>query len=196
MRSVIISDSELIKGLISGNEVILKEFYRLFFGGTRRYVLLNKGNNEDAKDIFHDTLLVVFQKVREGNFKLTCTLGTYVYSVSKYLWLKELSKRKWVEVSDESDKMEDIDQDIVVINEKNERMLFFYECFEKLSEDCRKVLKYFSEGMSIAEITSTMGYKSEQHTRNRRYRCKQTLVSSVRSSYNDTIMSYGNHQIN
>jgi RNA polymerase sigma factor (sigma-70 family) len=138
----------------------------------------------------------VFQKVREGNFKLTCTLGTYVYSVSKYLWLKELSKRKWVEVSDESDKMEDIDQDIVVINEKNERMLFFYECFEKLSEDCRKVLKYFSEGMSIAEITSTMGYKSEQHTRNRRYRCKQTLVSSVRSSYNDTIMSYGNHQIN
>src|SRR5512133_1431313 len=140
MRSVNISDSELIKGLISRNEVILKEYYRLFFGGTRRYVLLNKGNYEDAKDIFHDTLLVVFQKVRAENFKLTCSLGTYIYSVSKYLWLKELSKRKWVQVSDESDNMADIDQDIVVINEKNERLLFFYECFEKLSEDCRKVL--------------------------------------------------------
>ena len=47
----------------------------------------------------------------------------------------------------------------------------------------KKVLRYFIEGMSIAEITRKMGYKSEQHTKNRRYRCKLSLIKQIKSTY-------------
>jgi hypothetical protein len=44
-------------------------------------------------------------------------------------------------------------------------------------------LRYFIEGMSIAEITRKMGYKSSQHTKNRRYRCKLSLIKLIKSTY-------------
>jgi RNA polymerase sigma factor (sigma-70 family) len=195
MRSAVFSDTELINGLISKDERILREYYNMYFHGIRRYVLSNNGRDEDARDLFQDVLLVMFQKVRDGKFKLTCALGTYLYSVSRFLWLKELGRRKWISYQpvDHEDYM-DIDADIVLINEKNERLLFYRKYYEKLSENCRKVLSLFAEGCSIKEITKVMGYKSEQHTKNRRYRCKLSLIRSVKGDYQDNAIGYGENK--
>jgi DNA-directed RNA polymerase specialized sigma24 family protein len=138
--------------------------------------------------------MVLFQKAREEHFKLTCTLGTYLYSVSRFLWLKELGKRKWISHNSvDHDEFIDADSDIALISEKNERLIFYRTYFEKLSFRCRKVLTLFMEGFSIAEITVMMGYKSEQHTKNRRYRCKQSLINSIKAAYDYNTVSYGNN---
>ncbi len=178
------SDSELLSGLASQDERILRAFYSKFFHQVRRYVLSNNGSDEDARDLFQDVLLVLFQKVRKVDFKLTCALATYIYSVARFLWLKELNKRKWISYQEvNQEEVADIDADIGMINEKNERLLFFRQCFDKLSEACRKVLTLFNEGLSISEITKAMGYTSEQHTKNRRYRCKQSLIQNIKAEY-------------
>jgi RNA polymerase sigma factor (sigma-70 family) len=156
-------------------------------------VLSNNGSEEDARDLFQDVMMVLFQKARDPHFTLTCALGTYLYSVTRFLWLKELNKRRRVsrELVDQEEYI-DADADIASMSEKNERLLFYKKCFEKLSERCRKVLMFFSEGYSIAEVTSLMGFKTEQHTRNRRYRCKLTLINSLKKEYNLNTASYGN----
>jgi RNA polymerase sigma factor (sigma-70 family) len=193
MRSVNYSDTELLNGLISRDERILKEFYTLYFQGIRRHVLSNHGNNEDAKDLFHEVLLVLFQKARIEDFQLTSALGTYLYAISKFLWLKELGKRKRISHQMiDHEALADEGEEVVQINEKNERLLFFRACFEKLSANCRKVLSLFTEGFSIAEITEIMGYKSDQHTRNRRYRCKLSLINSIKSAYDYNKIKHGN----
>jgi RNA polymerase sigma factor (sigma-70 family) len=196
MRSVKFSDSDFLKGLISRDERILRALYTTYFDGVRRFVLANNGSSDDAKDIFQDVLLVLFQKARDGNFKLTCALGTYLYSVTRFLWLKELSKRRWTsfELNEKHDFV-DTDDDVVAIHEKNERLLFFRKCFEKLSENCRKVLSLYNEGHSIAEITLIMGFKSEQHTKNRRYRCKLTLIENIKAAYDINTNGYGNNAV-
>jgi RNA polymerase sigma factor (sigma-70 family) len=188
------SDSELLSGLVSQDEIILRAFYSKFFHQVRRYVLSNNGSDEDARDLFQDVLLVLFQKVRKADFKLTCALATYIYSVARFLWLKELNKRKWISYQEvDQEDYADVDADIGAINEKNERLLFFRRCFDKLSEACRKVLTLFNEGLSIIEITKVMGYTSEQHTKNRRYRCKQSLIQNIKAEYDFNTMSYGNN---
>ncbi|HLO60732.1 MAG TPA: sigma-70 family RNA polymerase sigma factor [Bacteroidales bacterium] len=194
MRSGSFSDNDLINGLIQQDEKILKEFYRLFFQGIRRLVISNSGSEADAQDLFQDALLVMFQKSRQNKLVLTCSVGTYLYSVSRYLWLKELNRRKWVVRVTENEDIIDLDGDISTIHEKNERLLFYQNCFEKLSSDCRKVLDLFSQGLSIAQITNQMGYKTEQHTKNRRYRCKLTLINSIRSAYDHHLINHANHQ--
>ncbi len=188
------SDSELLSGLTSQDEKVLKTFYSKYLLRVRKYVLSNNGSDEDARDLFQDVLLVLFQKVRKPEFRLTCALGTYIYSVARFLWLKELSKRKWVSYQDVNrEEVADIDADISFVNEKNERLLLFRKCFEKLSEACRKVLILFNEGLSITEITKVMGYTSEQHTKNRRYRCKQSLIQNIKAEYDFNIVSYGDN---
>jgi RNA polymerase sigma factor (sigma-70 family) len=176
-----LTDAQLLKGLISGDEEVVRQFYRLFFQSIRRFVLYNGGTDEDAKDLFQEVLLVMFQKARKGNFTLTSSLGTYLYSVSRFLWLKELGKRKrFLRKSIDVDEFIDIYTDIGIQSEYNERMLVYKKCFEKLSADCQKVLTLFMEGRSITEITKIMGYSSEQHTKNRRYRCKLSLINKIK----------------
>lgn len=197
MRSANFSDEELLNGLISQDERILREYYVLYFQRIRRLVLANNGIEEDARDLFQDVLLVLFQKVRSEKFTLTCALGTYLYSVSRLLWLKELSRRKWIShLSVDHEEFIDPGSDIESMNEKNERLLFYRRCFEKLSESCRRVLALFVEGLSIAEITARLGYKSEQHTRNRRYRCKLSLINSIKEEYEYNTLSYEIDKVN
>jgi len=196
MGSAAFSDTELLKGLVLRDERILQEYYNLYFKGIRRFVLSNKGNNDDARDLFHDALLVLFQKARSNEFILTCSPGTYLYSVSKFLWLKELGKRKRLVGPVDYEAYMDTDSDISLIHEKNERLLFFRKCFEKLPDDCRKVLTLFMKGFSIPEITDIMGYGSEQYTRNRKYRCKSALIASIKAEYdykNECDGEYGDH---
>lgn len=174
----------MIAGLKSRNEKILREYYKLYYGGIRHFVLKNSGSEEDARDLIQDVLLVLFQKVRRDTFKLTCSLATYLFSVSRLLWFKELTRRK--HISSNSFMLEDyadFDKDIHEKAELNERLEIYRKNFDNLSADCQKVLRYFIEGMSIAEITRKMGYKSEQHTKNRRYRCKLSLIKQIKSTY-------------
>jgi RNA polymerase sigma factor (sigma-70 family) len=197
MRSVKFSDSELFQGLIAQDESVLKEYYVLYFHNVRRYVLSNSGSEEDARDLFQDVLMVLFQKSRNKSFVLSCSLGTFVYSVSRRLWLKELTRRRKVShQSLDHEDFVDLDSDIEMISDKNERMFFYRICFEQLSEACRKVLALSAEGCSIAEITMLMGYTSEQYTRNRRYRCKQYLIDQVKQKIDLNEVSYGNNTIN
>jgi RNA polymerase sigma factor (sigma-70 family) len=174
----------MLTGLKFRNEKILKAYYKLFYSGIRHFVLKNNGSDDDAKDLFQDVLLVLFQKVRSDSFLLTCALGTYLFSVSRLLWFKELTRRKHISAASFLlEDYADIDKGIHEIAELNERMEIYRRNFESLSEDCQKVLKYFIEGMSISEITRIMGYKSEQHTKNRRYRCKLSLIRQIKSTY-------------
>ncbi len=194
MRSVKLSDNELFQGLIAQDESILKDYYVLYYQNVRRYVISNSGSDEDARDLFQDVLMVLFQKARNEDFVLSCSLGTFVYSVSRRLWLKELNRRR--KIMQESLKNEDfidLESDIEMISDRNERMVFYRACFEKLSEACRKVLSLSAEGYSITEITLAMGYTSEQYTRNRRYRCKQYLIDQVKQKADLNEVSYGNN---
>jgi RNA polymerase sigma factor (sigma-70 family) len=178
------SDSEMLAGLRSRNEKILKAYYKLYYSGIRHFVLKNSGGEEDARDLFQDVMLVLFQKVRNDSFLLTCSLGTYLFSVSRLLWFKELSKRKHISATSFIfEDYADFDRDIYETAELNDRLEIYRRNFESLSTDCQKVLRYFIEGMSISEITQKMGYKSEQHTKNRRYRCKLSLIKLIRSTF-------------
>ncbi len=191
------SDAELLNGLVTRDEKVLREYYELYYQSIRRFVLNNKGNEEDARDLFQDTLVVLYQKVRREPFKLACTLGTYLYSISRHLWLKELSRKKrLIHKPIDQENFIDADSDVDQISDYNERLIMYRSFFNRLTADCRKVLGLFMEGHSITEITLLMGYSSDQHTRNRRYRCKTSLIKSIRARYGHEIEGYGDNQIN
>ncbi|HET6996503.1 MAG TPA: sigma factor, partial [Chitinophagaceae bacterium] len=61
---------------------------------TRKIVVSNGGNAQDAEDIFQEALIIVCRKVKDPGFQLTAQLSTYLYSVSRFLWKDELRKRK------------------------------------------------------------------------------------------------------
>ena len=173
----------MLEGIVAQKNDILESIYDVNYKTIRRLVLLNNGKEEDAKDIFQETLVIIYRKLQKDELSLNCSLKTYIYSVARLLWLKELENKRNRNVNlAECDQYVDIEDNVYQLVEVNERLKLYHEQFEQLSNDCKKILKLFLNNISIAEITKIMGYSSVQHTKNRRYRCKKSLIERIRNN--------------
>jgi RNA polymerase sigma factor (sigma-70 family) len=182
-QSNIHSKEKIIEGIIRGDNEVMKYIYQENFKKIKFLVTTNNGSETEAEDIFQETLVILYRKLRETNYQITCSLNTFIYAVARTVWLKELSARKIkTEIFDTQDSYLSDMPDILQLIEKNERLKLFREKFEELSGDCKKVLKMFLNNLSIKDITRIMGYSSEQHTKNRQYRCKKSLIEKIKSS--------------
>jgi len=179
------SDDDILHGIVHQKHEVLTYIYKKSYEPIRQLVTKNSGDDQDAQDVFQEAIVVVYEKVQNQSLKLECRFSTFLYSVARIIWLKELGRKGRKDEESLQDVQseylmfdENIEQDI----EKNERLKLFREHFEMLTEDCKKVLHLFIAKVSVAEITERMGYSSEQHTKNRRYRCKKTLIEKIRQN--------------
>jgi len=174
------TEKELVRGIIKENNDVILYIYKNSFRTVRHLITRNSGSEEDARDIFQDSLIILYKKLKAESLKLNCSVNTFIYSIARLLWLKELKTRgKEGKSIDDYDNCVDEENNIIRMYEQNERLIFYRRIFDQLSEDCRRILKMVMNSFTIAEITSIMGYSSEQHTKNRRYRCKKALVNRI-----------------
>jgi RNA polymerase sigma factor (sigma-70 family) len=175
------SQQELSEGIVRNDEDVVRSIYQEHYHSIRQMIKNNNGSEEDAKDIFQDTLIVLYQKFRDNNFKLTSSLNTFLYSVARILWYRELRRRRELPTAFQFMEHSD-DQEIYRSIEREERLSLFRQKYEELSEDCKKILQLFLNNVPIKDITKLMGYSSDQHTKNRRLRCKMSLINKIKSS--------------
>lgn len=173
---------ELIEGIRNKDNLILQHIIKQNIKYIKQYVINNSGCNSDANDVLQEAIIVLFRKVKEDNFKLTSSLNTFIYSIGKLIWLKELERRRIK--GSISVKLDIIDEDnsIHSIIEKNDRLRLYREKFEELGEDCKKVLRLFYLGTSISQITKFMHYSSSEYTKKKKYICKNTLISKIKKT--------------
>ena len=191
------TDDQLVEGIKAKNSKFFEYIIKLNFRPIKQYVLFNKGTETDANDIFQEALIILYRKVQEPDFNLTSSLSTFLYSIAKLLWLKELSKKnKNASITDDLDYIVDDNDNISELIDRNERLRLYRQKYEELSDDCKKVLQMFLMKIPISEITKIMGYSSEQHTRNRRYRCKESLIKRIRETKTYNELGYEYNSVN
>src|SRR5438105_1297170 len=82
-------------------------------------VINNNGTTDDAKDIFQEAMIVLYEKARSGTFELNCQIKTYVYSVCRRLWLKKLQQANRFLEMGEIESMVSVDDDLEDHAKKN-----------------------------------------------------------------------------
>jgi RNA polymerase sigma factor, sigma-70 family len=180
MKTGTYNDTEILRGIQLQDSKVLLFVYHKNFRSVLYFIKKNRGTDKDAEDVFQDAMIVIYNKVSEGSLNLKCSLRTYLFSVAKILWLKELGLRgKNKVVIDDCDNFINENDGILEDIVDTERKSIFLKHYNELTEDCQKIIKYFLRGVSISEITKVMGYSSEQHTKNRRFRCKKTLIEKI-----------------
>ncbi len=188
------TNEELIKGVYNKDSQVLEHIIHKAYPTVKRMVLSNSGNKLDADEVFQEALIVLFRKIREGDFTLKSSVTTYLFSVAKHKWLHELRRLKPTEDISFAYEVEDeLEADTNYLIFKNERLKLFREKFDELSKDCKKVLRMFLMKVPLAEITKIMGYSSEQVARNRRFKCKEALVKSIQQTDKFKELSYENN---
>jgi RNA polymerase sigma factor (sigma-70 family) len=70
------------------------QIYKRGYPVIRDLVMKNHGNLDDSQDIFQEGLAIVHNNILEGTFKEKSTIQTYLYSICRNLWMRELRRRE------------------------------------------------------------------------------------------------------
>lgn len=164
----------------------MQYLYQQHFPIVHRFVLSNSGSEGEAEDLFQDIMVLLFDKIGKGDLILTSSFSAFFYVLMRNKWFNQLRRKRLqprmnenlMDTYSESEGDSLPDQQTL---EQTEKERIFYAWFSNLGEECRKVLLLFIEGNSIKEVTRLMGYNSEQHAKNRRYRCKVSLFNKIKN---------------
>jgi len=178
------SDEQILKGILRHDNLILQYIYKQYYYNINYFIRKNQGSEADASDIFQEAIIIIYRKIKENDliFEKSSFKG-YLFSVCRFLWLKQLEKRR-IEKEKLNDSLpyhEDLyDDNLNELAEKNERYGLYQKHFGTLSTDCQKLLQLFFEKVSLRDIAKVMGYKSEKYAKKRKYKCKELLISRIK----------------
>ena len=130
----------------------------------------------------------MYRKLKENDLNIeTSSFQGYFFGVCRFLWLKQLEKRRIEQekINDTLPFRDDIfDDNLAELVEKNERYGLYQKHFKTLSTDCQKLLQMFFEKVPLSEIARIMGYKGEKYAKKRKFLCKELLISRIKQDTN------------
>ncbi|WP_256012458.1 RNA polymerase sigma factor [Desertivirga xinjiangensis] len=171
------TDSEVILGILNGSKDVLETVYKAYFPMILQLVVMNNGTDDDAKDIFQESVIVLYDKVKSGNFELNSKLKTFIYSVSRRLWLKRLNQlsRNAGRISDFEDVLP-VEQDMERHEEKDLQFRQMESALMHLGEPCKTIIEdFYINNKSMQEICAKFGYTNADNAKNQKYKCLQRL---------------------
>ena len=187
-----LTDEELLLGLAKGSDTALGQLYLRYFPMVLHLIISNSGSEDDAKDIFQEALVVLYEKVSEGSLELNCQVKTYLYSVSRRLWLKQLTRKGRYSLFDTERDLIDAEPTVTVENDLTEHELrdvqfdVMEESLGKLGEPCRTLLEdFYIRHLSMQEITEKFGYTNPDNAKTQKYKCLQRLKRLFFSVYKE-----------
>ena len=172
---------DILEGLRRQDKGVIQGIYKRVFPKVLHYIQKNGGNRQSAEDVFQETLIALYRNIQKTDFEISTSVTQYVFAVSKYIWIKSFKKSPQGRGTFSLDEARIYEEIVEHINFESERQALMREKLELLSDDCIKVLTYFFEGFSMKEIAAKMGYGTTEYARKRKYKCKEKLISLMKS---------------
>lgn len=187
--SILEEEINLLKGLARSDKKSVEVIYSQNYSLVQALVVNNNGTIDDAKDIFQEAMMVLFDKARSGNFELNCQIRTYLYAVARRLWLKKLSKgnRHIADFDDANETQIAVDDDMVEHEQKDAEFDMMHAAIGTLGEPCKSLLEaFYFKNLSMQEIAENFGYTNAENAKTQKYKCLIRLKKIFFSQYKKT----------
>jgi RNA polymerase sigma factor (sigma-70 family) len=176
------SDEAIITGLKEKRGVSIDYLYSEYFPMVKSIVVKNFGTYEDAEDVFHDGLMILYEKIQKGTLVLTCSLKTFFFAICRHIWLQRLERKTRLiycadVVNESAEDYYSLPFEIDEANLEKVRICQFHFLF--LPEDCQKILRMFFSKVRMSEIAKYMGFKDPYYAKVRKYLCKNMLRKKI-----------------
>ncbi|MEM9916822.1 MAG: sigma-70 family RNA polymerase sigma factor [Bacteroidota bacterium] len=190
------SDSDIISMLQSGDRALqdaaFRHLYHCYFGLIESLIVRNSGQAHEVKDVFHDGLIVLFNKVKTADFSLSSTLKTYLYAICRNLWLLKLKKQKREVVLEDTHERMQVEESHFQTLVETERKALVRSMIESLGRECQQILElYYYRRLKMVQIQQTLGLVSEQVVKNKKGKCLRKLRENVAPAYRRLLKENG-----
>ena len=175
----------LLKGLAENDKQAIESIYRENFAVIQAFIINNSGSADDARDIFQEAMIVLFEKSRSDSFELSSQLKTYIYSVCRRLWLKKLNQNQ--RYTGQIESMEDtipVEEDLESHEKRNTDFTLMENAMSKIGEPCKSLLDaYYIQKKHMQEIAADFGYTNADNAKTQKYKCLMRLKKLFFAQY-------------
>lgn len=157
-------------------------------GYSMRFLHKMNSDSDLLSDVYQDAMIVLYQKVQDPAFQLTCSIQTYVNSICRNQLLNKFKENsRFVTKGDDFDPgITDWFEDEFDA-EKENRLNLIENALEHVKangEKCYEILKrFFYQRQSSAKIAVEMQYTNGRNVKNQKSRCQKKLKELVLESY-------------
>ena len=178
------SEQQLLEALAAGERAATEQVYRQNYHIINGWLIKNGGSSADAADLFQEAMVVLYEKAQSEDFRLSCSIGTYLFAISKHLWYKKLQKQSREPVlnkdlgaeGDESGTGISYEDDINVHHEREAHYNMLNNALDQIGEPCRSLLKaFYHHDKSMQEIAADFGYTNPENAKTQKYKCLARL---------------------
>jgi RNA polymerase sigma factor (sigma-70 family) len=139
--------------------------------------------SELNKDIFQDAIIVLYEKNRKPDFKLSCSIQTYLNSICRNQILTRFKKsaRSSEYSEDYDDRIDDwFDTDESEKSEKIQAAVTGLEKLKELGGKCYEIIKrFFYDKHSMEKIAYDLDYTNADNAKNQKARCQKHLKEII-----------------
>src|SRR5579864_6098143 len=186
-KKIRFSDSELVEAIGERDmqEQAISQLYTDHVEITRSFIMGKGGTEQDADDIFQETVVSFIDTVQKSKFRQESGIRTFLISISKHLWYNEIRRRQRAENREklyEADKDQE-EEGVGEIIQDRELKQQLNQLLKELGESCKKILElFYYENLSMKEMVSQLPYENEQVVRNKKYKCLQQLTDLIKKN--------------
>ncbi len=178
-------ERQLLEGIALNDRAVIEGIYRDNYPMIQSFILNNNGNSDEARDIFQEAMIVIYEKAISGSFELNCLLKTYLYSVCRRLWLKRLQQlQRYGSLIENIDETVVVDEDLELHEKHNTDFILMENAMSKIGEPCKSLLDaYYIQKKNMQEIAADFGYTNADNAKTQKYKCLVRLKKLFFAQY-------------
>jgi RNA polymerase sigma factor (sigma-70 family) len=175
----------LLDGLARNDSRAVETIYKDNYGVIQAFIIQNNGSYDDARDIFQEAMLVLFEKSKTAEFSLTCQIKTYLYSICRRLWLKRLQhQNRYVAPAEGFEEVVPVEEEIEQKEKLDDDFALMDAAMKSLGEPCKSLLEaYYIHKKQMVEIADDFGYTNADNAKNQKYKCLMRLKKLFFAQY-------------
>ena len=180
-----LNEQVLLEGLAQNDRIAIETLYSQHYKMVQALILNNQGTIDDARDVFQEAMIVLYEKARSGSFELNCQIKTYVYSVCRRLWLKRLQQmQKYVPEMNGMDELVPVEEEVESQEKRNSDFQMMEKALSSLGEPCKSLIEaFYIQKKSMTEIAGNFGYTNADNAKNQKYKCLMRLKKIFFAQY-------------
>ena len=184
-NQLIMTVTKIHQLLHENREEAFRQLYDSCFPAVLRLVRNTGGQQEDARDVFHDALIILYEKHLSGQLVLTTGPKPYVIGIVKHLWRRQSGKQgkelsfsafeKQLDVPDRSQ------------NEPLSRPhLRLFKFLSVAGRRCLDILQaFYYQQMPLAQIAEEFGFASTRSATVQKHKCLKKIQSAIQEKQLD-----------
>ena len=167
-------------------EKLFEELYEQAFPLVARFISKMGGSFQDAKDIFHDALIIYYEKTVKENFKIDAVPEAYVLGIAKHLWLRKFKQDIGLVSFDAMELNIAIPPDY--FEEENNRLLALLQISGR---KCLELLQaFYYDKLKLPDIAQLFGFGTTRSATVQKYKCLEKVRNKVKEkslTYEDLV---------